>query len=69
MWRPLSGRLSRLAQSSYFPLNDLIRSVQSPKTLVSNFSVQGRWIVRDGRRLKLACVNWPAHMEALLPEV
>ena len=32
---------------------------------------QSRWIVEKstGKRVKLACVNWPAHMETQLPEV
>lgn len=39
-------------------------------THISYLSTSSRWIVnaKTGKRVKLACVNWPGHMYPMIPE-
>ena len=44
-------------------------AVEQAAALPRSLSTSSRWIVDDrGRRVKLACVNWPSHLEPVLAE-
>ena len=44
-------------------------AVEQAAALPRSLSTSSRWIVDErGRRVKLACVNWPSHLEPVLAE-
>lgn len=56
---------------SFFSLSVLcILSLPRPKPAAAlPLYTNSRWIVNeDGARVKLACVNWPSHLEAVVAE-
>lgn len=69
-----------MAKLSLFSLANLLFALiifqcvisQSKLVMGSPLYTDSRWIVdgegRPGRRVKLACVNWPSHIDAVLAE-
>lgn len=57
-----------------FPPFDQAQSILAPvkeqPKLTFDLTTSGRYVVdSSGDRVKMACLNWPAHMETFLPEV
>lgn len=79
-WNGQRKQFERQPVADFVPLNqlhsDLFPTFQNTLAFDENFyselplRTQSRWIInRNGRRVKLACINWASHMETMLPEV
>ncbi|XP_062117025.1 glycosyl hydrolase 5 family protein-like [Humulus lupulus] len=63
------GSSSNLFVSTLFLIVTIMVTLQTGPARALTLSTKSRWIVdENGRRVKLACVNWASHLESAVPE-